>query len=296
MSADIRHTQNFLHSKALVQALVKQASIPRGGTVLEIGAGKGIITAALAEQVGTDGRVIAVELDAALAERLTAQFSNSPQVEIRHADILRFDLSALPPDYAVFANVPFNITADVLDALFTQGHSPRRADLILQIDALISRSPYGDGETLKALMIKPRFDVRLTHTFSRTDFTPQPGVDTALFTFQQLDSPRVPDAQYALYKDFVALISKDRAGEGAWRKVFNKNQLDALAARGGLVLARGLKSQTFEAVLNAFAVFAQDKAKHGAVRGALAALRDEQARRERINEAGGHHRSKKRPR
>jgi len=292
MPEQLRFSQNFLHSKTLVKTLVGLADLTRGQTVLEIGAGKGIITQALAEQVGVEGRVVAVELDAALSARLQTQFHDVPQVHIHHADILRFDLSTLGDGYQVFANVPFNVTSEVLEALFTGAHTPQRAHLILQVDALISRSPYGDGETLKALMLKPRYTVRAVHHFTRADFTPQPSVETALFAFERRATPLVSGEYYDLYKDFVAFVSKDRVGEGVWRKAFNKAQLDALTREGGLVMARGFKSQTVEAVVAAFDVLTRDRAKLGVVRGAMSALRQEQAHRESINQAGGHHRSK----
>ncbi|HEX2620399.1 MAG TPA: rRNA adenine N-6-methyltransferase family protein, partial [Phototrophicaceae bacterium] len=66
-SDDLRFTQNFLHSKALVDKIVKLAKLQPGSTVLEIGPGKGIITAKLADQVTATGKVIAIELDSGLA-------------------------------------------------------------------------------------------------------------------------------------------------------------------------------------------------------------------------------------
>lgn len=297
MPDQLRFSQNFLHSKALVKTIVALAQIPHGGTVLEIGPGKGIITQCLAEAVGADGRVVAVELDHALSVRLREQFSTTPQVHIHHADILQFDLNTLGENYQVFSNVPFNVTSEVLDSLFTQMHSPRRAHLILQVDALISRSEYGDGETLKSLMLHPRYHVAAVRAFARTDFTPQPSVETALFAFERRAVPLIDDADYALYKDFLAFVSKDRVGEGVWRKVLGKNQLELLAREHGLVPARGLKSQQVGAMVAAFQQVRKDPAKLGVVRGAMLALRQEQARRESINQAGGHHRSKsKKPR
>lgn len=297
MPDQLRFSQNFLHSKALVKSIVALAQIPRGGTVLEIGPGKGIITQALAEEVGPEGRVVAVELDSVLSARLREQFSAAPQVHIHHADILQFDLHTLGDSYQVFSNVPFNVTSEVLDSLFTHMHSPQRAHLILQVDALISRSEYGDGETLKSLMLQPRYNVAAVRAFARTDFTPQPSVETALFAFERRAVPLIHDEEYALYKDFLAFVSKDRVGEGVWRKVLSKNQIDLLTREQGLVPARGLKSQQVSAMIAAFQQVRKDPAKLGVVRGALLALRQEQARRESINQAGGHHRSKsKKPR
>lgn len=292
-SSTLRYSQNFLHHEPLVKRLVNRADIPQSATVLEIGAGKGIITQALAEAV-PDGRVVAVELDAQLVQVLKIKLKPFSQVEIAYQDIRTLDLSDLGADYQVFSNVPFNITSELLEQLFTGENPPLQAHLILQKDTLISSSAYGDGETFKSLMIAPRYAVSIAHTFQPSDFTPRPSVDTVLFRFQRRATALIADRDYPLYKDFLAHVSKDRVGEGAWLKILPKKTQEALAESSGLVFGRGLKSQTLAGILGAFEAFKPASHKHDIVEGAMADLREEQYRREQINLSGGHHRSKKR--
>jgi len=294
--SELQYTQNFLHSPSLVAQIITAAAIPPGATVLEIGPGKGIITEALASQVTETGRVVGVELDALLASALKSRFEQVPQVTILQGNILEVDLAQFGPDYQVFSNVPFNITSALLERLFAEGTGPESAYLILQTDALISSGPYGDGETFKSLMIQPRYDVEVVHMFSPTDFVPRPSVATALFRFVRRVIPLITDAELTLYKDFLAFVSKDRAGEGAWTRVLPKPALQALSVDGGLVPGRGLKSQSVEALVAAFRAF-QGSSRIRVVSGAMQDLRQEQARREQINRAGGHHRTRRaRPR
>lgn len=292
---EIRFTQNFLHSPALVARLVALAGLKRGDTVLEAGPGKGIITRKLAEAVGSEGKVIAVELDSGLAEKLRAALGDLTQVGIETLDILRFRLADLPRGYKVFANVPFNITSALLEMLLNPASGPEQAHLILQRETLIGSNEQGtNAETFKSLMIKPVYRIETAYTFARSDFSPQPSVETALFAFTKREPPLVDPARYGLYKDFLAVVSKDRFGEGAWRRLFSTAQLRTLEERAGFAAARGLKSQTAEAMAAAFQLFAAGSAaKTGAVNGAMAALRDEQERREHINRAGGHRRPKR---
>ncbi len=291
---DLKFTQNFLHSKALVENIVRLAKIQHGETVLEIGPGKGIITHALASHVGTNGRVFAVELDNALIPDLRTRFANTPQVEIVHGDILTIKLSALFDNYAVFSNVPFSITSEIVDMLFTQNYTPDHATLILQKETLVSTNVHGEGKTFKSLLIAPQYTVQVIHTFSRSDFTPKPSVDTVLFRFERRATPLVANTHYALYKDFLAFVAKDRVGEGAWRKVFSKRQTKGLQNTSGLTFGRGIKSQSTDGIINAFNIFLRDASKHSLVAGAMNTLRKEQQRRETINRTGKHHRSKKR--
>ena len=295
----IKFTQNFLHNAALVERLVQQANLPRGSTVLEIGPGKGIITAALAKAVGGAGRVVAVELDSKLASKLEQRFDAHSPVTIVRKNILQFPLDTLGIDYSVFSNIPFNITSELLEYLLNPLTGPREAHLILQTDAFVGRNKVGMAtETFKSLLIRPIYDHKITHTFTRSDFSPWPSVETALFHFtRRTDSAEITPQAYALYKDFLAFAAKDRVGEGSWTKLFSKKQIGWLAQNGQLVVGRGLKSQSFAAIWQAFRYFVQNnRAKRHIITGAFAQLRNEQRKKEQKNRADGHHRSKRKRR
>src|SRR3989337_3299948 len=83
--------QNFFRSSRLVRQLVNSSSIGPLDIVYEIGAGRGIITAELAQIAY---KVIAIEKDPALARHLRERFQHTPSVEILVDDFLRYR----PPD------------------------------------------------------------------------------------------------------------------------------------------------------------------------------------------------------
>jgi 16S rRNA (adenine1518-N6/adenine1519-N6)-dimethyltransferase len=89
--------------------------------VIEIGPGHGAITSILAARCR---RLIAIELDPALAAELRFRFRAAPQVGIVEADILDVDLAALiPPSESadVVGNLPYYITSPILMRLFAAG-------------------------------------------------------------------------------------------------------------------------------------------------------------------------------
>src|SRR5262245_48893406 len=83
----IRLAQNFLTSEKLVRELVAKANIDRDDTVVEIGAGHGIITAELSRRAG---RVIAIEKDSRLARALGARFRDQANVKVIECDFLQY--------------------------------------------------------------------------------------------------------------------------------------------------------------------------------------------------------------
>jgi len=110
--------QNFLSDDRARYAIVDALGDTGQRTVIEIGPGHGAITEILAHRCR---KLIALELDRALAAELTFRFRNQPQVEIVETDVLQTDLRALVPageTADVVGNLPYYITSDILLHLF----------------------------------------------------------------------------------------------------------------------------------------------------------------------------------
>ncbi len=96
--------------------------------MLEIGPGLGTLTSELLRR---SKKVIAVEFDKELARKLPSQFPGKDLTVIQ-SDILSFDLSELPADYKVVANVPYYITSKIVQLLMTAANKPSVAVLLVQ--------------------------------------------------------------------------------------------------------------------------------------------------------------------
>ena len=199
----ITDSQNFLHSKKLVSALVDMSNIQSDDTVLEIGPGKGIITEALSHK---GCKVIAVEYDKSLAALLMEKFSGNPDITILKQDILKFDLHN-KSDYKVFSNIPFNITTGILSKLLDDS---RVLDvyLIMQYEAFMrfAGAPFGE-ESYRALLYKPFIKSELLYKFSPTDFHPSPNVRIVFAHFSRIPKNDVNKKEY---QDFISFLFQEK--------------------------------------------------------------------------------------
>src|SRR5215510_3175666 len=153
----IVYSQNFLRSAKLVRALIERSSIKHDDLVLDIGAGKGVITDQLLIHCR---RVEAIEKDRALCEGLKRLYGNHPRVDVRCCDFMTYSLPSAP--YKVFANIPYTRTTDILRKLLDASNPPQEAWLVVQREAAFKYvgCPY-QHETLTSLAFKPWFDFRI---------------------------------------------------------------------------------------------------------------------------------------
>jgi 16S rRNA (adenine1518-N6/adenine1519-N6)-dimethyltransferase len=124
-----RFGQHFLVSPTILAGILRLADLAPDDAVVEIGAGTGTLTEALAGRVG---RLLALELDRDLIAPLRQRFADRPQVEIMHADALTFDLDQLPTPIKIVANLPYGTAVAILTRLFSQRSRLRCAVIMLQ--------------------------------------------------------------------------------------------------------------------------------------------------------------------
>ncbi|MEX2421144.1 MAG: rRNA adenine dimethyltransferase family protein, partial [Actinomycetota bacterium] len=106
--------QHFLADPNLARAIVEDAGVGPGDRVVEIGAGLGSLTVALA---AAGCRVLAIETDRRLVSALTEVVSASPDVRVEEVDAMRADWETLlgpGHGWAMVSNLPYNISVPLL--------------------------------------------------------------------------------------------------------------------------------------------------------------------------------------
>jgi 23S rRNA (adenine-N6)-dimethyltransferase len=165
---------HFLRDHSLIGRLVGASGAGAGDLVLDLGAGRGAITAALA---GAGSRVIAVEFDPRLAAGLRRRFAAEPLVRVVEADLRRVRLPRR--EFLGVASPPFALTTALCRRLLGDPAVPLAgAELVLQWGAarwLASPRPR-DAETA---WWASRYRLRIVLPVPAGCFLPPPRVDAA---------------------------------------------------------------------------------------------------------------------
>lgn len=169
--------QNFLVDKGVVRKIVEAAGIVPGEAVLEIGPGTGLLTEAL---VAAGAKVTAVEADRDLIAPLRAKFGD--KIELVEGDILSLSdsLALRLSDYKLIANIPYNITSDILNAFLTAPRPPSRMVLMVQREVADRIAAAPPDMSLLSVVCQLYADVSKVVNVPRGAFRPSPNVDSAV--------------------------------------------------------------------------------------------------------------------
>lgn len=225
--------QHFLVDREILGRIVEAADVAPDDVVVEIGPGLGVLTGALAARAG---RVVAVEIDPAMAEILTTTLGDRRNLEIVVDDILRrpaadfagldamrpHDSDDLPapavgewrvePRFKVVANLPYYITSAVLRHVLEAPVKPARAVVMVQ-DEVAERMLAAPGRmsilgVAVQLFARPSLICRVP----ALAFVPPPSVGSAVVRLDVHPAPPVP------VDDLGAFFAVVRAGFGQKRK------------------------------------------------------------------------------
>jgi len=210
--------QNFLIDAAMRDAIAKGSGATREDNVLEVGAGVGTLTIALAQQAQ---HVVAVELYRDLLPALHEVTRESANVEIIQGDILRLDVSG----DIVAGNIPYNLTGALIRKLLDKPPRPRRLSLVVEKE-VAERWTAPTGASLATVAVHVFAEPRILFTIPASSFAPPPKVDSALVVLEVRSRPAVDVDDFDAFFRFVEEVFQ-----------FRRKQLGGILSRRGF---RGL--------------------------------------------------------
>ncbi|XP_031091855.1 ribosomal RNA small subunit methyltransferase, chloroplastic [Ipomoea triloba] len=212
--------QHYMLDSSVNELLVAAAEVKEGDVVLEIGPGTGSLTNAL---VNSGATVLAVEKDPYMAALVRERFSSLACVKVVEEDFTRCNIrshisSVLEPatdslygqsQFAkVVANIPFNISTDVVKQLLPMGDIFTEIVLLLQeetalrmVDASLRSSEYRPINVFINFYSDPEYKFKVP----RTSFFPQPKVDAAVVSFRLKQAANYPPVSSS--KSFFSMVN-----------------------------------------------------------------------------------------
>lgn len=171
--------QHFLHDTNIVRKILDAAEIAPGETVVEVGPGRGALTCGLADRAG---RVVALEIDRQLAERLRERLADRSHVTVVTADAVDYEFGGVAPRFKVVANLPYNAATPIIFRLLDFGTQVISLVVMVQREVAERMIAPPGGRDYGALSIGIGYqtEAKILFRVAPGCFTPRPKVESAV--------------------------------------------------------------------------------------------------------------------
>jgi len=184
-----RYGQHFLHDPQVIARIVAAIDPRPGEHLVEIGPGRGALTASLVQRIG---KLDAIEIDRDLARELASRFGSALTIDARN--VLDVDFAALRaggPPLRVVGNLPYNISTPLLFHLLGQRAEIADMHFMLQKE-VVDRMAAAPGSKVYGrltVMLAPWVRIERLFTVGPGAFSPPPRVSSAIVRVVPLPEP-----------------------------------------------------------------------------------------------------------
>ncbi len=206
--------QVFLKNQEYIQRILDSLDL-EGKIVLEIGPGEGLITNYLIDRAKY---LYCVEVDRSFCVFLKNKFRHKKNVEIIHADILKFPFSKLGKNITIFGNIPYQISSQLIKYLIDYREYIKVAYLTFQKEFVRKLTAKPSTHSYKFLSCYSQYYAKIKKLFDipASAFEPIPRVDSA---FSEINFYR-KSPYNAKDEDFLFKIIR-KAFVGRRKKIIN---------------------------------------------------------------------------
>jgi 16S rRNA (adenine1518-N6/adenine1519-N6)-dimethyltransferase len=201
-----RFGQHFLKDEKILASIADALGPTQNDVVVEIGPGRGSLTEILAQR---SRRLIAIELDRALAEMLGKKYADNRSVEIIQDDVLKVNLGNIAgPNYLLIGNVPYYITTPIIFHAL-QEPFPKRIVFLVQKEVAERMVAKPGTREYGALSVNLQIaaDVEIVRSVPAGAFDPPPKVDSAVV---RITPKPQPDVDLEKFRSFVQALFGQR--------------------------------------------------------------------------------------
>lgn len=176
--------QNFLKSVLALDKIIEGGEIKKEDVILEIGPGKGALTAKLLEN---SNNVIAIEKDTDLLLFLQEKFKKEieeKRLTLIESDILEYKINK--KNYKIIANIPYNITGAILEKFLTEENQPELMVLMVQNEVAKRITANDKKESILSVSVKVYGEPKIIMKVPARYFAPAPNVDSAIIKINNI--------------------------------------------------------------------------------------------------------------
>ncbi len=221
-----RFGQNFLHDAGVLQHIIEAIAPAPDDHMIEIGPGKGAMTARLLAHLN---QLHVVELDRDLVTLLQKEFANR-SLTIHSADALQFEFDHLRTDerkLRIVGNLPYNISTPLLFHLAQYAPLVKDQHFMLQKEVVerMVASPGGRDYGRLSVMLQWRYQMAQLFVVPPQAFDPPPKVDSAIVRMIPIDEPLACQQQLLEQVVTTAFSQRRKVIRNSLRDLFTEAQL-----------------------------------------------------------------------
>jgi 16S rRNA (adenine1518-N6/adenine1519-N6)-dimethyltransferase len=230
-----RFGQNFLTDQRIIQRIVAELEPGTDETIIEIGPGRGALTAPLLDRAGT---LVAIEFDQNLIPLLTEKFSQKENFKLIQSDALTTDFcDAIRPanQSRVVANLPYNVATAILQRLIEQRHCLTEMVVMLQKEVVerITAPPSTSERGYLSVFVQAYCETEKLFDVAPSSFRPAPKIWSSVIRL------KLRSQLAAAVKDEKLLWQVVSAGFAQRRKTMLNNLRNAPAPLQDVVKSQG---------------------------------------------------------
>jgi 16S rRNA (adenine1518-N6/adenine1519-N6)-dimethyltransferase len=200
--------QHFLLRQSILERIAEAACPEKCGTIVEIGPGRGALTAHL---LARSERVIAIEIDPVLVQYLRAEFRAESRLTLVEADVLKTGLAQWGPA-TVTGNLPYYITSPILEKTLALGEHLRRAVFLVQKEVAERLTAQPGSRDYGYLSVQTQISSapEMLFTVPAAAFRPPPQVDSAVVRLTPRLHPDLLHVDRATFLGFAGLCFRHK--------------------------------------------------------------------------------------
>lgn len=224
----------------VVSDAVAAAELKKSDTVVEIGAGTGVLTKELARRAG---KVIAFEIDRDLIPVLAKELAGLKNIRVVNQDFLKVSRDQPPAaKYKLIGSIPYQITSPLIHKLLTLDPKPSLVVLLIQKEVAEKIAAQPPKATYLSNIVKLLGDAEIVRFVPKIAFWPVPEVDGAILKIEvkrEKLKVDIDDFQKFLHRGFQNA-----------RKMMNKKFSPAVLQKAGIDPAKRAQHLEFSEWLN----------------------------------------------